>query len=115
MAWRQLPDGSFFDSNTGDLKGLDGNREAKARAISAQQGNPFPPLPQQRMITLPGAIGPQQIIAPSGNLLAVNPFELGLGTMTETTKRVLMVGAFVGIAAVTCWITNKTAKKSKKR
>ncbi len=123
MPWRQLPDGSFLDENTGTLRGLDGKREAAARAVSQRatgkalpplhQRNPFPPLPQQKMVVLPGVKGPQQIIDPAANLLAVNPFELGLGAMSETTKRMMMVGAFVAIAFGAVWITNKTKKHKK--
>lgn len=38
MAWRQLGDGSWWNENTGELRGLDETKEAAARAIAIRQG-----------------------------------------------------------------------------
>lgn len=114
-SFRQLPDGTWFNPDTGDLKGLDGRREQAARAISAAQrlppANPFPPLPSQRMVVLPSVKGPMQMIAPKRDVLAVNPFEMGMGAMSDTSKRVLLMVGVIGIAAATCWFQRKSKKK----
>jgi hypothetical protein len=117
MTWRQLPDGSYLDSNTGDLRGFDPAREGAARAISAKAGRPspkapnFPVLPQQKMVVLPGATGPSAIIDPKPNL-AVNPYELGMGGLSETTKRLMLIAGIVGVAWFACYSTRPKLKKS---
>lgn len=117
MPWRQLPDGSWLNPETGDLKGLDGRREAAAARISAQQNprprpNQFPPLPTQKLVVLPGIKGPQAMIEPRQGNLALNPFELGVGEgapspMSDLTKKALVVGGIVGVAWLMTWIGKK--------
>jgi len=135
MAWRQLPDGSYFNPNTGDLHGLDGAKEEAARMQSMRAGHlkprprplprvnaktKFPPLPLQRFVALPGIRGPEVIIDPVSKL-ALNPYELGMGmfeTMGTTTKRVIVAGGIVAAVGGACWLLRKTSwfggkKKSK--
>ncbi len=130
MAWRQLPDGSYFDPNTGDLRGLDGAKEAAARDQSLRAGHiklrpmprvnqptKFPPLPANKFVVLPGIKGPQAIIDPVRKL-ALNPYELGMGELGTTTKRVLVAGGIVAAVGAACWFMRnsplfKSAKKSK--
>ncbi len=129
MAWRQLPDGSFFDPNTGDLRGLDGAKEAAAHAQSLRAGHikprnlprvhaptKFPPLPGNKYVVLPGIKGPQAIIDPRPRL-ALNPYELGMGEMSVGVKRVLVTGGIVAAVGAACWAMNKipwlSGKKSK--
>jgi len=111
MAWRQLPDGSYFDPNTGNLSGLDGKREAAARAVSATRDRPVTPS------MVPSHRGPDGMIEPSRGMLAVNPFELGLGTMSPMVKRVATTGVIVAVIGGVCWVMakmNKPGKKSKR-
>jgi hypothetical protein len=126
MAWRQLPDGSFFDPNTGNLQGLTGTKEAAARAQSIKAGrykprqplpavnapSKFPPLPQNKFVVLPGIRGPQAIIDPVPRL-AINPYELGMGAaaapgeMSTTMKRVLVTGGIIAVMGGGCWLCRK--------
>jgi hypothetical protein len=122
MAWRQLPDGSFFNPNTGDLNGLSGPREAAARALSAKmtgrlppmRQNMFPPLPASKVVVLPGIKGPQAIIDPKRRLLGVNPYELGFGELSPMTKQIAMTGAIIAAVGVGCYAWNKLTSKRKK-
>jgi hypothetical protein len=117
MVWRQLPDGSFWDTDTGDLRGLDGDREEGARLRSAaatgipvrrRAVNPIPPLPSQKLVELPSTAGPEVIIDPKRDVLALNPFELGVGMFSaETGKRVLVVAGILGAAFVACKLSGK--------
>jgi hypothetical protein len=126
MAWRQLGDGSWWNENTGELRGLDETKEAAARAIAIRRGQyrprqaqgnqpgPHPPTPTQTMVALPQARGVQAIIEPQANL-AVNPYELGLGrqglgilgTMTDTQKRYLAIGGLVAAACGIVYLERK--------
>lgn len=128
MAWRQLGDGSWWNENTGELRGLDETKEAAARAIAIRQGRyrpkqaqgnqpgPHPPTPTQTMVALPTIRGPQAIIQPGTNL-AVNPYELGLGrqggflaglgTMSDSGKRMLAIGGLVAAAVGVVYLERK--------
>jgi hypothetical protein len=127
MTWRQLPDGSWLNSMTGDMAGLDPAREAigrtiaersKQRAPSGLAGasrNPSPPTPSQKMVVLPGIRGPQAIIDPKRGLLSVNPYELGLGAsepMSDGKKKILLVAGVIGAAAAFVWWQGR-GKKAK--
>ena len=115
MAWRQLPDGSFFNPNTGGLKGFNHDRESAGRAlshlgsvdVSRKAVNPMPPLPSQKFVELPGTAGPEVIIDPKRDVLALNPFELGVGAVSDTTKKLLLVGGILGVATVACLISKR--------
>lgn len=113
MSWRQLPDGSYFNPATGDLQGLDGQREAAGRMTAVRQGRapkqrlPAPPLPTQKMVVLPGTQGPEAIIDPKRDVLALNPFELGMGEMSDTKKRFLLVGGIIALAVGINWFTSR--------
>lgn len=122
IGWRQLPDGSWFNPMSGDLAGLDGQREASARAISERRtgkrvnnglagpGYPTPPLPQQQMVALPNRIGVSNIIEPQRNLLSVSPFELGLGAdvaATDTKKRFMILIGVLAIAGGYVWLQSR--------
>jgi hypothetical protein len=136
MAWRQLGDGSWWNQNTGELRGLDETKEAAARAIAIRRGQyrprqaqgnqpgPHPPTPTQTMVALPQARGVQAIIQPGANL-AVNPYELGLGrqggfaglgALSDGTKRIMAIGGLVLAACGVVWAERKfgggAAKKS---
>lgn len=110
MTWRQLPDGSYLDTNSGTLRGFNHERETAGRAlshlgsvdVSRKSVNPIPPLPSQKFVELPGTAGPEVIIDPKRDVLALNPFELGVGEMSDTTKKVLLVGGILGVATVVC-------------
>ena len=127
MAWRQLGDGSWWNENTGELRGLDETKEAAARAIAIRRGQyrprqtanqpgPHPPTPTQTMVALPTIRGPQAIIQPGTNL-AVNPYELGLGrqggflaglgTMSDSGKRMLAIGGLVAAAVGVVYLERK--------
>lgn len=126
MAWRQLGDGSWWNANTGELRGLDETKEAAARAIAIRRGQyrpkqaraqpgPHPPTPAQTMVALPSARGVQAIIDPQANL-AVNPYELGLGrqggfgglgALSDTTKRMMAIGGLVVVACGVVWAERK--------
>ena len=138
MAWRQLPDGSWFDQNTGQLRGTDEAweaREAQGRAIAIRRGQyrpkqaprnqpgPHPPTPTQTMVALPQTRGVQAIIEPQANL-AVNPYELGmgrqggmgmLGTLTDTQKRMLAIAGVVGAAFGVVWLEKKFGSSAAKK
>ena len=110
MAWRQLPDGSYFNPDTGALHGLDGAREAAGRMIARQQGHrppPAPPLPAQKLLALPGTQGPEVIIDPKRDALAVNPFELGMGEMSDTSRRFLLVGGIIALGFGVNWLMSR--------
>lgn len=134
LGWRQLPDGSWFNPFTGDLAGLDGNKEAAARAISERRtgkrlstsqmaarggvaglggpGYPTPPLPQQKIVALPNRNGVSTIIDPQSQPLAVSPFELGLGdaAASDSKKRFWMMGLILAAAAGYVWLNKRTSK-----
>lgn len=122
LGWRQLPDGSWLNDFTGDLKGFDEARESQGRRMAERAGlrrpqtaGPHPPTPTQRMVQLPQVApgqAPREIIDPQVNL-ALNPYELGLGDdpaaatpapapvvpgMSDTMKRVLLMVGIVGAA-----------------
>jgi len=107
MAWRQLPDGSFFNPETGDLQGISPERESAARAhsrysskvVPTKRMNPIPPLPVQEVVQLPPVNGAtSNVIFPDQNLLAVNPFAMGMGALPDTVKRAAVVAGILGIA-----------------
>jgi hypothetical protein len=123
MAWRQLPDGSWLNTETGDLNGFNEEREAFGRAMAIKAGRrapglagggfPTPPLPQQKFVALPAVGGPKAILDPKRNLLAVNPYELGMGSvseMSDTKKRFLLCGLIVAAAAGYVWLSSRKAK-----
>lgn len=117
MPLRQLPDGSWLDTMTGNLSGFDPEREAQGRAIAQRQGrwpgNPRPPTPTQQMVVLPSTQGPQAIIDPKQNLLSPNPYELGMGATDPTQdpkKRLLVVAALIAGCGAFVWWKNR--KKS---
>lgn len=122
MAWRQLGDGSWFNANTGELRGLDAAREEQGRQIAISQGRyrptqkrnipgPHPPTPTQRIVALPTVQGPMAIIEPQMNPLQVNPYELGMGrlglgrfgALSDDTKRYITMGVVVAAAAGIVW------------
>ncbi len=134
MALRRLGDGSFLNEETGELSGYDPQREAAGRRISAAMGH----LPQQRQqaqqvqmpvankghahttgVVVPNAAGqPTMMIKPAQPLLAVNPYEMGVGSsiipaMSDTTKRMVLTGAIVVAALGAVWINNKFQSKPK--
>ena len=124
VGWRQLPDGSWLNPFTGDVAGLDGQREAAARAISEKRtgrriqgvaglagpGYPTPPLPQQQIVALPGRHGVSSIVDPKKDLLAVSPFELGLGAdaaASNTNGRFMVLVGILAVAAGYVWLQNR--------
>lgn len=126
LGWRQLPDGSWFNPFTGDLSGLDGAKEQAARSLSERRtgkrlqgvggpGYPAPPLPQQQIVALPGRFGVQNIVEPQRSLLAVSPFELGLGAdqaMSDAKKRTLMMVLILAAAGGYVWWNSRSQKAS---
>lgn len=117
MPLRQLPDGSWLDTMTGDLRGFDPVREAQGRAIAQRQGrwpagNPRPPTPTQQMVVLPSTQGPQAIIDPKQNLLSPNPYELGVGAdpTADPKRRILLAAAVIAGCGAFVWWKNR--KKS---
>lgn len=135
MAVRKMPDGSMLDLDTGVLSGYDVNREMAAREVSARSGARIPGAPagmrtgiaqqpgpgmanpnrgqqQTPIVMVPGPNGGQvSMIRPDPNLLRVNPFELGVGAMSDTTKRFVLVGLIVAGAAGAVWLNRKMAAK----
>lgn len=123
IGWRQLPDGSWFNPFTGSLAGLDGQREASARAISERRtgkrvqgvaglagpGYPTPPLPTQPIVALPNRIGVSTIVEPQERLLSVSPFELGLGAEAagDTKKRFTLLVLILAAAGGYVWLQSK--------
>jgi hypothetical protein len=135
MALRKMPDGSMLDTETGVLSNYDPAREAAGRDIAIRSGQrQAPPQPQQRfhpaptgptsvithrgspqtpVVLVPGPNGTQvPMIQPDPKVLALNPFELGLGAMSDTTKRMLLTGLIVAGAVGAVWLGNKLKKKS---
>lgn len=129
IGWRQLPDGSWFNPFTGDLSGLDSAKERAARVLSERRtgkrpqgvaglagpGYPEPPLPQQQIVALPGRHGVQNIVDPKRDLLAVSPFELGLGAdpaaaATDAKKRFWMMAGILAAAGAYCWWNSRSQK-----
>jgi hypothetical protein len=137
MAQRKMPDGSLLDTETGVLSNYDVARENSAREIARRSGSlrgqnpantnqgtlqqaptmnsPNANRGQQMtpVVMVPGPHGPQPIIRPSGDVLAVKPFELGMGAMSDTTKKVLLIGLVVGGAFGAVWLGNKLKGKKK--
>ncbi len=127
MPLKRLGDGSFLNTDTGELSGYDPAREAAGRRISAQMGH----LPEQRRaaqqpimnksaannpaVVVPTASGGEKvIIRPQRDLLAVNPFELGVGAlpvMSDGTKRIVATGAIVALALGVVWVNNRFKAK----
>jgi hypothetical protein len=60
---------------------------------------------------LPGIKGPQAMMDPKRDVLALNPFELGVGEasagMSDLAKKALVVGGIVGVAWLMTWIGKK--------
>lgn len=137
MSLRKMPDGSLLDTDTGVLSNFDVAKENAAREIARRSGSlrgqnpantnqgtlqqaptPNSPNPNRGMqmtpvVMVPGPNGPQPIIRPSSNVLAVKPFELGMGAMSDTTKKVLLIGLVVGGAFGAVWLNNKLRGKPK--
>lgn len=112
MTWRQLPDGSYLNTVTGSLSGFDEKREAAGKMIALRSkiGPAAQPLPKQRMSVINGPNGPQSVLTPQSKLLAVDPFELGMGALTsETGKKVALIGGIVAAA----WLVTKVTGSGK--
>lgn len=123
MALRKLPDGSVLDMETGDLLNYDPAREAAGRRISEAAGQirprsnqPTRPIPNRGQQITPVVEfntiqGKQHLLQPRKQETALNPFELGLGTMSDGTKRMLLTGAIVAAAFGAVWLNSKLNKK----
>jgi hypothetical protein len=135
MAFRKMPDGSLLDLDTGVLSNYDVSREMAARDVSARSGARIPGVPtgmrtgvalaptpgmanpnrqqqQTPIVMVPAPNGGQMpIIRPDPNLLRVNPFELGMGVMSDTTKKFVLVGLIVAGAAGAVWLNRKMSAK----
>lgn len=129
LGWRQLPDGSWLNDFTGELKGFDVERESVGRKLAERAGlrrpqlhpGPHPPTPTQAMVQLPQVSpgqAPREIVNPNPNL-ALNPYELGMGDtaaapapagMSDGTKKILMLGGIIAAAAGAVWLTGKMKK-----
>lgn len=138
MPHRQMPDGSILDTTTGVLSNYDVAKENAGREIARRSGSlrgqhpnqvpqgtlqqaptqnsPIPNRGQQMtpVVMVPGPNGPQAIIRPDPNVLAVNPFELGMGALSPATKGMLMVGLLIGGSFGAVWLMNKFKSKPKK-
>ena len=138
LGWRQLPDGSWLNDFTGELKGLDVARENSGRRMAERAGlraprlqaGPHPPTPTQTMIQLPQMApgqGPRELINPNPNL-AINPYELGMGDdpttaitapvaapLSDTSKRTMMFVGIIGIASAAVWLGMKMQTKPGKK
>lgn len=135
MPLRKMPDGSLLDTDTGMLSGYDVQKENAGREIARRSGqlrgsnsgpqgtlqpapSPNSALPNrgQQMtpvVVVQGPNGPQTMIRPSAQPLALNPFELGMGAMSDTTKKMLGVGLVIGGAFGAVWLMNKLKGKKK--
>jgi hypothetical protein len=137
MPKRQMPDGSLLDTETGVLSNYDVAKENAGREIARRSGslrgqnpahtnqgtlqqaptpnsaNPNRGMQMTPVVMVPGPNGPQPIIRPSGNVLAVKPFELGMGAMSDTTKRLLAIGLVIGGTFGAVWVMNKFQGKKK--
>lgn len=135
MVMKRLGDGSFLNTDTGELSGFDPAREAAGRRISAQMGH----LPEQRRAAAmppkhaidkgstqtPGVVVPnpaggvKKLIRPDASL-AVSPYEMGFGglpqipQMSETTKKVMLTVGIVAAAFGAAWINNRFKSKPAK-
>ena len=123
---RVLPDGSHLDMETGSLSNFDVNRERAGLDIAVRMGKfrrvqaaptaaaPIPNRTQQMtpVAVVPNAQGhPTPMIRPDATLLRPNPFELGLGAMSDSAKRTLLLGGILAAAVGWVWLNNKMSKK----
>lgn len=99
MAWRQLPDGSYLDPLTGTLQGVDHQREAAAARLSGFNGVSAPPLDAQRRVSLPSIPPPAQLFAFKTNV--------GVGELSDTNKRFLIVAGVMGVLAMVVHFSRK--------
>lgn len=130
---RKLGDGSIMDMDTGSLVSYDVQREAAARRISEQSGHirpranqPQRPIPSRGqqitpVVQMTAANGQQQhMIQPRAQVLALNPFELGVGAsplpaMSDGAKKILLTGLIVGGAFAAVWLNSKLNSKTKSK
>lgn len=125
MPLRRLGDGSFLNEETGELSGYNAAAEAAGRRISAQMGH----VQAQKAVLnkgsqhTPGVVASnpadtvtKQIIRPDPRPLAVNPYELGVGSiippMSDNVKRIALTGAIVVAALGAVWLNNKFKAKA---
>lgn len=138
LGWRQLPDGSWLNDFTGDLKGINVEAENNGRRMAERAGlrrpvlspGPHPPTPTQNMVQLPQVKpgqAPRELINPNPNL-ALNPYELGMGDdpsaapavaapvpLSDNSKRTMMFVGIIGLAAGAVWLGNKMQTKKQKK
>ncbi len=124
MGWRRLGDGSFMNTDTGEVRGLDPQREAAARNISEQAGHvrprvqPAVPNKGQQITPVVAFVPPRAeaktIIQPRAQELAVDPYGTGMGilpAMSDNAKRIMLTGLIVAGAFGAVWIGSKMKGK----
>lgn len=127
---RQLPDGTFLDTTTGYLMGSNGTmygvpptqtqliRDTELRAKAAR-----PIVNRGQQIETVAAIErpnkpTKVILQPRIASLAVDPYGTGInggvGAMSDTSKRMLLMGLIVAAAAGAVYVKTRFGKKAKK-
>lgn len=111
MPFRRLPDGSMLDTDTGALVGSDLAREAAARQISERAGYRKPVVSKGQQIMDVTQVDGKNVITPVERL-AISPYSAmgetpGVKTMSDSTKRLLMIGGVLAAAYGFIWVQNK--------
>lgn len=117
MALRTMPDGSTLDTETGTLSGFNPAREAAAKAISNRAGTYQPSIPNRgqqiaKVVEVQTPTGPKVMHQPAAQLLAVSP-NSGMGTLSDSAKRMLLTGLIVAGAFGAVWLNGKLKSKPK--
>jgi hypothetical protein len=114
---RRLPDGSLLDTDTGTTSFANPSRESMGRSMAIQQGKYQPAVPSKGQqiakvveVQQPGQM-PKYIQQPVAAPLAMNPYELGLGAMSDGTKRMMLTGLIVAAAFGAVWLNKKLGSK----
>lgn len=118
-AMRRLPDGTWYNTRTGVMEApladrLGGGAYKRQSAPGVgPQGYPFvahPPDVEARMLS---GLGASPIPGAWGMHMRQGRNYPALGQLGEGTKNFLLMGAVVGVAALTVWLQRR-GKKSKK-
>lgn len=126
---RRLPDGSLWDPATGSVVDVNPTHAQMARIaeLHRRQRAPIPSRGQQIETVVQARLsdGANQVaLQPRTRTLAVDPYGtgmssesmarngfMGLGTMSDTHKRILLMGLIVAAAAGSVWLQKKMGGK----
>ena len=117
--YRRLPDGTWYNTRTNvveaplvDPRG-GGEYKRYPSPEAGPRGVPFMGVPQDPEGMLINGLGASPMPGQWGLHMRQGRNYAALGQFGENTKRVFLVGAVIGIAALTVWLQRrgKTAKK----